>query len=143
MKQLIIISAFILASTTCLAQGEIFNFKNFVFDKKTSLITADSLLMFSNSSVELNYKAAKAGENKIIVKAKGVIAKEEWPIVEVKINNVVIGKQEVKSATFIDLSFTGKMNQGNNKIVVSFVNDAMDENKKEDRNLSLQYVEVK
>lgn len=83
-----------------------------------------------------------SGQIKVIVRAKGTKAKEEWPYMIVRFGENVIGGDWVESEDWKAYYYYFEHKNGKNRISVEFINDHYDVETREDRNLFVGDVDV-
>ncbi len=84
--------------------------------------------------------AATVGNTTLIVRARGTLAANVGPLMQVRVNGVVIRTVEVRSVDQADYSFTVPAIVTGSKIDVAFTNDAVING--QDRNLYVSYLQA-
>ena len=101
---------------------------------------ADGWTLLSNGSFTKNviFKSDKADFK---MSARGDFAGNAWPIVNVKINDMLITSVEIDSAEWKDFEFTADITPGTHPLDIAFINDFYDP--PADRNFILDKVTIK
>lgn len=109
-------------------------------EKSTKL--QNSLFIFTNAMFTLYNSNQTAGRYRISLRVKSTQANGIGPILEVIVNDVPIGKKEIKSDEFIVVSWEADLLKSTNRLTFKFDNDYYDVKTKKDRNLFIQSIIV-
>ncbi len=96
--------------------------------------TGDGWNLYSDGELGADLTFSRSGRVEIVVRAYGAPAVDIWPIMEVRIDGVVIGRGTVSTPSYQDYSFDADVTAGVRRVTVAFTNDYYDP-PTQDRNL--------
>lgn len=108
--------------------------------RRTGALRGPAWALFSNGYVAEQVVFTSDSMYRFVLRASGSSALGEWPVVEMRIDQMPRASVTVEASAFAEFSANFRVSAGSHEVAVAFVNDFS--NNAEDRNVYLDWLEI-
>lgn len=100
------------------------------------------VMIRGDESIYTTINIESGGDVTFTITAKGVEAGGEWPILQLSIDDIIIGTNTIDGSDYEPYVLTGTIESGSHKLSLAFINDYYDDETKEDRNVGVDKIVI-